>query len=73
MASANSSCEESTSDYIDSFGSQCLSVFRSIGLPSTTVLIRVRPGLICFFEIKSFTKKSKFVFDRFYACIGFTN
>ncbi|XP_021902553.1 pre-rRNA-processing protein TSR1 homolog [Carica papaya] len=43
VASANSSCEESTSDYIDSFGSQCLSVFRSIGLPSTTVLIRDLP------------------------------
>ncbi|XP_022772570.1 pre-rRNA-processing protein TSR1 homolog isoform X2 [Durio zibethinus] len=30
-------------DYIDSFGSQCLSVFRSLGLPSTVVLIRDLP------------------------------
>ncbi|KAL5557745.1 hypothetical protein UlMin_033956 [Ulmus minor] len=33
----------STSDYIDSFGSQCLSVFRSLGLPSTVALIRDLP------------------------------
>ncbi|KAK1555751.1 hypothetical protein Q3G72_030902 [Acer saccharum] len=39
-ASASSLCEESTSYSIDSSGSQCLSVFRSLGLPSTTVLIR---------------------------------
>lgn len=41
VASASSTCEGSTSEYIDSFGSQCLSVFRSLGLPSTAVLIRV--------------------------------
>lgn len=44
VASASSSCEESPSCYIDSFGSQCLSVFRSIGLPSTFVLIRDLPA-----------------------------
>ncbi|KAJ4849802.1 hypothetical protein Tsubulata_031520 [Turnera subulata] len=44
VASANSSCEDSSSsDYIDSFGSQCLSVFRSLGLPSTVVFIRDLP------------------------------
>nr|VDD44616.1 unnamed protein product [Brassica oleracea] len=37
VASAN----EDISSLIDSFGSQCLSVLRSIGLPSTAVLIRV--------------------------------
>ncbi|PRQ16479.1 putative ribosome biogenesis protein BMS1/TSR1 [Rosa chinensis] len=42
VASATSSCE-GESDYIDSFGSQCLSVFRSLGLPSTVVLIRDLP------------------------------
>lgn len=42
VASGNSPWEENNSNnFIDSFGSQCLSVFRSIGLPSTTVLIRV--------------------------------
>ncbi|GAV63463.1 DUF663 domain-containing protein/AARP2CN domain-containing protein [Cephalotus follicularis] len=44
VASASASCESSTSDYIDSFGSQCLSVFRSLGLPSTAVLIRDLPA-----------------------------
>ncbi|KAJ4702261.1 pre-rRNA-processing protein TSR1-like [Melia azedarach] len=44
VASASSLCEESTSDYIDAFGSQCLSVFRSVGLPSTVVLIRDLPA-----------------------------
>ncbi|PON90448.1 Ribosome biogenesis protein [Trema orientale] len=44
VASASSSCEGNTSDYIDSFGSQCLSVFRSLGLPSTAVLIRDLPS-----------------------------
>ncbi|KAM1377841.1 hypothetical protein FF1_039295 [Malus domestica] len=44
VASASSSCEGSTSDYIDSFGSQYLSVFRSLGLPSTVVLIRDLPA-----------------------------
>ncbi|KAH0920860.1 hypothetical protein HID58_020878 [Brassica napus] len=40
VVSANSPWEENVSSFIDSFGSQCLSVLRSIGLPSTTVLIR---------------------------------
>ncbi|KAE8057373.1 hypothetical protein FH972_014074 [Carpinus fangiana] len=44
VASASSSSEESTSYDIDSFGSQCLSVFRSLGLPSTVVLIRDLPS-----------------------------
>ncbi|CAA7048328.1 unnamed protein product [Microthlaspi erraticum] len=43
VASGNSLLEENTSDFIDSFGRQCLSVLRSIGLPSTTVLIRDLP------------------------------
>uniref|UniRef100_A0A1J3JM36 Pre-rRNA-processing protein TSR1-like protein n=1 Tax=Noccaea caerulescens TaxID=107243 RepID=A0A1J3JM36_NOCCA len=43
VASGNSPLEENTSNFIDSFGRQCLSVFRSIGLPSTTVLIRDLP------------------------------
>lgn len=43
VASARSFDEEgSGDDYIDSFGSHCLSVFRTLGLPSTAVLIRVR-------------------------------
>lgn len=42
VASA-SSCEGGASSYVDSFGSQCLSVFRSLGLPSTAVLIRDLP------------------------------
>ena len=49
MASASSSCEESSSSYIDSFGSQCLSVLRVLGLPSTVVLIRVSPFLFACF------------------------
>ncbi|XP_058220567.1 uncharacterized protein LOC131330850 [Rhododendron vialii] len=45
VASASSSCEESNSSYyIDSFGKQCLSVFRVLGLPSTVVLIRDLPS-----------------------------
>ncbi|KAM7486922.1 hypothetical protein LguiA_002931 [Lonicera macranthoides] len=45
VASGNSSCEDGSPDYyIDSFGSQCLSVFRSLGLPSTVVLIRNLPN-----------------------------
>ncbi|KAG7971506.1 hypothetical protein I3843_07G137300 [Carya illinoinensis] len=44
VASASSSCEESSSCYIDSFGNQCLSVFRSLGFPSTVVLIRDLPS-----------------------------
>jgi pre-rRNA-processing protein TSR1 len=44
VASGNSSCEENSSNYyMDSFGSQCLSVFRALGLPSTVVLIRDLP------------------------------
>ncbi|KAG5018167.1 hypothetical protein AAZX31_06G017600 [Glycine max] len=43
VASARSSCEETDSYYIDSFGNQCLSVFRSLGLPSTAVFIRDLP------------------------------
>ncbi|GLT31363.1 hypothetical protein SLA2020_061050 [Shorea laevis] len=39
VASANCLCEEGASDLFDSFGNQCLSVFRSIGLTSTAVLI----------------------------------
>nr|XP_018483980.1 PREDICTED: pre-rRNA-processing protein TSR1 homolog [Raphanus sativus] len=35
---------KNVSNLIDAFGSQCLSVFRSIGLPSTTVLIRDLPS-----------------------------
>ncbi|KAL6574370.1 hypothetical protein OROHE_001274 [Orobanche hederae] len=44
VASASSPWEENISNYIDSFGSQCLSVFKSIGLPSTAVLIRGLPS-----------------------------
>ncbi|CAN6927569.1 unnamed protein product [Brassica oleracea] len=44
VVSANSPWEENVSSFIDSFGSQCLSVLRSIGLPSTTVLIRDLPS-----------------------------
>uniref|UniRef100_A0A2N9HBC3 Bms1-type G domain-containing protein n=1 Tax=Fagus sylvatica TaxID=28930 RepID=A0A2N9HBC3_FAGSY len=44
VVSTGSSCEESPSGYIDSFGSQCLSVFRTLGLPSTVVLIRDLPS-----------------------------
>ncbi|KAJ9165870.1 hypothetical protein P3X46_020688 [Hevea brasiliensis] len=43
IAFVASASEESDSDYIDSFGSQCLSVFRSLGLPSTVVFIRDLP------------------------------
>ncbi|KAH7848301.1 hypothetical protein Vadar_000957 [Vaccinium darrowii] len=45
VASASSSCEESNSSYyVDSFGKQCLSVFRVLGLPSTVVFIRDLPN-----------------------------
>uniref|UniRef100_A0A5B7BVQ0 Bms1-type G domain-containing protein n=1 Tax=Davidia involucrata TaxID=16924 RepID=A0A5B7BVQ0_DAVIN len=45
VSSASSSCEEGSSNYyIDAFGSQCLSVFRALGLPSTVVLIRDLPN-----------------------------
>ncbi|KAL6544146.1 hypothetical protein OROGR_010643 [Orobanche gracilis] len=41
VASPNSLHEaDGTDSFIDSFGSQCLSVFRTLGLPSTVVLIR---------------------------------
>ncbi|PPD91883.1 hypothetical protein GOBAR_DD11193 [Gossypium barbadense] len=43
IAFVASATEQSTCDYIDSFGSQCLSVFRSLGLPSTVVFIRDLP------------------------------
>lgn len=44
VASASSLCDENgSSSYIDSFGSLCLSVFRSLGLPSTVVLVRDLP------------------------------
>ncbi|KAJ0250307.1 hypothetical protein HA466_0136600 [Hirschfeldia incana] len=39
-----SSAKENTSSFIDSFGSQCLSVLRTIGLPSTAVFIRDLPS-----------------------------
>ncbi|XP_027334573.1 pre-rRNA-processing protein TSR1 homolog isoform X2 [Abrus precatorius] len=43
VTSVRSFCKEPDSYYIDSFGSQCLSVFRSLGLPSTAVFIRDLP------------------------------
>ncbi|KAJ1397557.1 Ribosome biogenesis protein BMS1/TSR1, C-terminal [Sesbania bispinosa] len=43
VASTRSLCEETDSYYIDSFGNQCLSVFRSLGLPSTAVFLRDLP------------------------------
>ncbi|XP_027091606.2 uncharacterized protein [Coffea arabica] len=44
VASASFLSEDDSSNlYIDSFGSQCLSVFRAVGLPSTVVLIRDLP------------------------------
>lgn len=44
VASANSLDGEGNTNYIDSFGDHCLSVFRALGLPSTTVLIRDLPS-----------------------------
>ncbi|EOA39699.1 hypothetical protein CARUB_v10008343mg [Capsella rubella] len=44
VASASSPWEDNKFNFIDSFGSQCLSVLRTIGLPSTTVLIRDLPS-----------------------------
>ncbi|PIN25823.1 hypothetical protein CDL12_01432 [Handroanthus impetiginosus] len=42
VASPTSSHEADDADcFIDPFGSQCLSVFRALGLPSTVVLIRI--------------------------------
>ncbi|KAK4436352.1 Pre-rRNA-processing protein T [Sesamum alatum] len=44
VASPNSFDEaDEENHFIDSFGSQCLSVFRTLGLPSTAVLIRDLP------------------------------
>ncbi|KAL6544144.1 hypothetical protein OROGR_010641 [Orobanche gracilis] len=44
VASPNSLHEaDGTDSFINSFGSQCLSVFRTLGLPSTVVLIRDLP------------------------------
>ncbi|XP_022157530.1 pre-rRNA-processing protein TSR1 homolog isoform X2 [Momordica charantia] len=43
VASASYYIEGSTSLYIDSFGSECLSLLRSLGLPSTVVLVRDLP------------------------------
>ncbi|KAG9138414.1 hypothetical protein Leryth_021065 [Lithospermum erythrorhizon] len=43
---ASTSCisdQDTDHPYIDSFGSQCLSVFRVLGLPSTVVLLRDLP------------------------------
>ncbi|PWA54939.1 ribosome biogenesis protein BMS1/TSR1, AARP2CN [Artemisia annua] len=45
VASANGSSEKGSSNYyIDEFGSQCLSVFRSLGLPSSAVFLRDLPS-----------------------------
>ncbi|GFS31221.1 hypothetical protein Acr_00g0016250 [Actinidia rufa] len=44
VASTSFSCEENSSSYIDSFGSQYLSVLRVLGSPSTVVLIRDLPN-----------------------------
>ena len=45
-------CEDGPSDYIDSFGEQCLSVFKAIGLPSSVVLICVsRHNLLVVFRV----------------------
>ncbi|XP_071697374.1 uncharacterized protein [Rutidosis leptorrhynchoides] len=45
VASAKCSSDKSGSNnYIDEFGSQCLSVFRSLGLPSSTVFLRDLPS-----------------------------
>ncbi|XP_042377545.1 pre-rRNA-processing protein TSR1 homolog [Zingiber officinale] len=45
VVSANSLVDEyETSNPVDAFGQQCLSVFRAIGLPSTAVLIRDLPS-----------------------------
>ncbi|KAD5960237.1 hypothetical protein R6Q59_013407 [Mikania micrantha] len=45
VASANCSSDQSSSNYyIDKFGSQCLSIFRSLGLPSSAVFLRDLPS-----------------------------
>ncbi|KAK6928817.1 AARP2CN [Dillenia turbinata] len=41
VASASSSGSENDLILVDSFGTQCLSVFRALGLPSTAVFIRM--------------------------------
>ncbi|XP_024973103.1 pre-rRNA-processing protein TSR1 homolog [Cynara cardunculus var. scolymus] len=44
VASANCSSEQGSSNYyIDEFGSRCLSVFRSLGLPSSAIFLRDLP------------------------------
>ncbi|KAK9748490.1 hypothetical protein RND81_02G061100 [Saponaria officinalis] len=43
VASASSTHQEGSIDYIDPFGEQCLSVFKSIGMPNVVVLIRDLP------------------------------
>ncbi|CAL9227659.1 unnamed protein product, partial [Arabidopsis halleri] len=66
IASASSPWEENKSNYIDSFGNQCLSVFRTICLPSTTVLIRVSFLLVyIFFKCCDVLSCIVFVFDVF--------
>ncbi|KNA18272.1 hypothetical protein SOVF_072290 [Spinacia oleracea] len=55
VTSASSPCEDGSSDYIDSFGLQCLSVFKAIGLPSTVVLIRDLPS-----DLKGRNESKKF-------------
>ncbi|MQL84100.1 hypothetical protein Taro_016588 [Colocasia esculenta] len=44
VVSASSLCNESEKGPIDSFGSECLSVLRAMGLPSTSLLIRDVPN-----------------------------
>ncbi|XP_074279148.1 uncharacterized protein LOC141604620 [Silene latifolia] len=44
VASGSSPYLEGSPDYIDPFGEQCLSVFKSIGMPSIAVLIRDLPS-----------------------------
>jgi hypothetical protein len=51
VASARSSlCQQTHSHYIDSFGAQCLSVFRSLGLPTTLLFLRVSYHVSSFFN-----------------------
>jgi pre-rRNA-processing protein TSR1 len=52
VASARSSlCQQTHSHYIDSFGAQCLSVFRSLGLPTTLLFLRISYHLSSFFNL----------------------
>ncbi|RZC70549.1 hypothetical protein C5167_033709 [Papaver somniferum] len=63
VASASSlSKEVNTCSYIDSFGSQCLSVFKALGLPSTVVLVRKRNDMkkTCMSSLASELPDSKF-------------